>query len=154
MASSDIFVKVSAIITGALVFLSFLFVHNGRSILLFERNTRTLGVLASCRQTTFSDCSAVVNYTVDWTSEQLENNIFVPCPEPIKCGNLPIRLCYNRWQPDNVAYDDQFTSSQRWHLCSDFTYEGGRVFIKIGVGLASFLMLSWTPYLIMKLMSI
>lgn len=137
-----------AVVSIGLAVLASLLILRGHLVLSYERNTSTTGKLLSFHQLAFSHCFAKVQYLKDSTLEPVERDIFVPCqPVLVDNGTLPINLCYNLWQPDNIQFDDRNTASQGWHLCSDFTHQGGRGLVLLGLGIASFSVVVWLPYL-------
>ncbi len=90
------------------------------------RNTKTIGKINSIDRTDafFSLCFANVTYMT--TSEQrLMVDIKIPCnlfPARQKLDfELPLKLCYNRIHPDNVAFDNDDSAEEK--SCSRWSYE-------------------------------
>lgn len=134
------------VFSAAGIIIPILLVADGLSSMKKGRNTGTIGNVVSLQQPGFSDCYAIVNYT---SKEGLNytQSVYVPCDTFLNNTRpgLPIYLCYNRWHPENVAFDDrgQHNSGQRagekspWDFCSRTGYGSAKAEI-----IAAFIILS------------
>lgn len=79
----------------------------GYSSLNSGKNTETVGTILSFKNAAFeiNRCFANVSF-VDSNKRDVVALIDVPCQSQIDLTFLPIRLCYNRKNPLNAAFDD------------------------------------------------
>lgn len=141
--------------TVAAIIISIILAGNGLHSMSKQRNTGTNGVVVSLQQTGFSDCYATVNYTSKGSSSYTKS-VYVPCDNFLNitaAAGLPIYLCYNRWNPDNVAYDDRGqhagdkgTWNSPWNFCGCTGYGSAKAGIIAAVVMLSIVSLSWFGY--------
>lgn len=116
------------------------------------RNTGTVGSIESLQQSGFSDCFATVNYSsVGFNNTK---SVYVPCDTFLNVSSLtglPIHLCYNRWHPENVAYDDRGQHASKdynpWKKCSTTGYGSAKACIIAGCVILIVVVVSWLGYL-------
>ena len=69
------------------------------------KNTGTIGTIVSnSTSSSFDACWANVSFVAD--DAIIQAIVSIPCPTVSDIFGLPIPLCYNRWYPQNVAYDN------------------------------------------------
>ncbi len=125
---------------------------NGLDSLAKQRNTGTVGAVVSLQQPGFSDCIAIVSYTSKGSSSYTKS-VYVPCDgflNTTAVAGLPIYLCYNRWNPENVAYDDRGQHATSfmtvWKLCARTGYGSAKAEIIAALVIWCLYTLSWLGY--------
>ena len=78
----------------------------GYASLTSWKNTGTIGTIVSnSTLSAFDRCWANVSFVAD-DNAVIQAIVPIPCPTVSDIFGLPIPLCYNRWHPQNVAYDN------------------------------------------------
>lgn len=141
-----------AFLSAAAIVIPIILMANGLHSMSRGRNTGTVGAVVSLQQPGFSDCSATVNYTSQGSSSYIKS-VYVPCDTFLNitaAAGLPIYLCYNRWHPENVAYDDRGQHagdgnkwSNPWNFCARTGYGSAKAGIITASVMLSVAILSW-----------
>lgn len=129
-----------------------LLISIGLDSLKSGRNTGTVGSIESFQQSGFSDCFATVNYSsIGFNNTK---SVYVPCDSFLNVSSLvglPIYLCYNRWHPENVAYDDRGQHASKdynpWKKCSSIGYDSAKAGVIAGSVILIVVAVSWLAYL-------
>ena len=114
------------------------------------KNTGTIGTIVSnSTLSSFDVCWAKVSFVAD-DGEVIQAIVSIPCPATSNIFGLPIPLCYNRWYPQNVAYDNPaLPKDGSSSPCSSIGYNEAYNDIVVGyISLTlwvSFVFLIWSP---------
>ena len=145
--------NVMIILTALGIGIPILLVSIGLDSLRSGKNTGTVGSIESFQQSGFSDCFATVNYSsVGFNNTK---SVYVPCDAFLNVSSLtglPIHLCYNRWHPENVAYDDRgqhaSKDSNPWKKCSYIGYSSAKAGVIAGCVIFIAVAIFWLAYCI------
>ena len=100
----------------------------GYTSLYSSRNTGAIGTMLSQQTLSFDRCWVNVTFLTT-AKDEINSIVEIPC-EMNDSGSF-IPLCYNRWYPQNVAYDSDHATGQAY-MCSHFGYAEARRDVMVG----------------------